>query len=1189
MNLKKENLSEFLYRLNLLYSNMVEFLNKFSESTTTSKDIIEVDYWTSDGTKNTSEIPSVGSMKADITALNKQIQSLISVNDDTLALEFEDGSVKKFDMKKLSQLVDDLESIEDESFTVPTSFRVKNNWFFESFLNPLLYVTVNVADYVDGGNVDKFSVKKIILNVESDADIAFFDNSLSGRSDLEYETVITELRNAGIDFVVDDNIVDMPTSINQNRGNFSVINIYEEDVTDDSGDTVSRRRYELDKLTYRKLVDSVEITENLKVDDILITSDDTEYKILSIDTEKRLVTLELQFGSQPINIGANSLKIKPVPFRSPDLNINMSFDERTVIFVRPISKTLNMSTEKLSKGFAVYSNDLVINLSDDQQVNLETYYRNFVSDFGSILLNFAKERQVPAVDGVTPDAPSLDTTDFKVSWINRHIFEDDALLQLKEKIATKEKLQSEIRESNKKINDLKAQLNSETINQFQKQKIEKDITDEANRKTNLSNQLSTIVSEITLGLKSNTQFQTEPKYRVRGFFDIPDAKTITGGTQEVIQFIVSYRYLSKKGTSANVDQINRTDSTGAEKIDFYSPWTEVYTKIRSKEYDSDSGTYIWSEEDTQNAEVVNINQVDIPIKANEAVEIRVKSISEAGFPINPLTSSWSNTITIEFPEDLETQNDSAVLTQSLLQEETRVQFESELNARGLDVHLLNAVQTGDKYYGHKLTDLASGFFTNEGNIIDAFEVIKSMRDRIEALENAIEQDKGILKVSLTLPNGYVREVKRGEVVSVFAGYYLDDIKVETETQNISYNHGQIAEKTYILTLQNTSKTPLELASRLAGGIDQAVASTIDGDTDYNVNRKYAEVPLSVITLGDGEVGGFKHKAPYQSGHAKSMFIYNRYKNYGLSDDLYADVGTEEVFYRNDSGTGYAYDGSAGSPDLDIPYNEGMYLPYLPGVDHGGGGGTDSDVWVGTNSVSPGTADGDGYLTEFCIHVDHPDIQTATISDAEDFDDLLFPDITTDTQKYPLISHGLYFEIESGGTNDLGGKDYQQVAYRQVTDDTDVISNYPIKLGFATNDEYLIGKYTCGAYLFMGPSIYEDVSIDGNHPRLAKRVIEFGSESSINIPIIFQYRCSDKLEYVGGYRDGGDVLSNISYKKKIGFDIYEKLNTSELSADYGDIFSFDLEVTCRYSREAATDAPVSVSGLNSESVVRYTEV
>jgi hypothetical protein len=127
--------------------------------------------------------------------------------------------------------------------------------------------------------------------------------------------------------------------------------------------------------------------------------------------------------------------------------------------------------------------------------------------------------------------------------------------------------------------------------------------------------------------------------------------------------------------------------------------------------------------------------------------------------------------------------------------------------------------------------------------------------------------------------------------------------------------------------------------------------------------------------------------------------------------------------------------------------------------------------------------------------------------------------------------------------------------------------YPIKLGFGEGDEYLIGKYTCGSYLYIAPTSYEAISTTSLNPVGAKRDLEFGDTKSINIPIVYQFRCSDQLQYVGGFRTTG-ALKNIKYSKTLGIDIYSKNN----------VFSFDLNVSCQYTKETTVIAATASSGI-----------
>jgi hypothetical protein len=125
--------------------------------------------------------------------------------------------------------------------------------------------------------------------------------------------------------------------------------------------------------------------------------------------------------------------------------------------------------------------------------------------------------------------------------------------------------------------------------------------------------------------------------------------------------------------------------------------------------------------------------------------------------------------------------------------------------------------------------------------------------------------------------------------------------------------------------------------------------------------------------------------------------------------------------------------------------------------------------------------------------------------------------------------------------------------------------YPIKSGFVPNDEYLVGRYTCGAYLTLAPTSHETISVDGLSPAGSYKNLEYGADNAIKIPLTFQFRAADKLGYVGGWRaDTPDGLKNIKYTKKLGIDIYTK----------DSVFSFDVKVSGQFQKETAVVTPIT---------------
>jgi hypothetical protein len=74
-------------------------------------------------------------------------------------------------------------------------------------------------------------------------------------------------------------------------------------------------------------------------------------------------------------------------------------------------------------------------------------------------------------------------------------------------------------------------------------------------------------------------------------------------------------------------------------------------------------------------------------------------------------------------------------------------------------------------------------------------------------------------------------------------------------------------------------------------------------------------------------------------------------------------------------------------------------------------------------------------------------------------------------------------------------------------------------------------------------------------------------NSINVPLIFQFRATDNLGFIGGYRLAGNP-SNIIYQKKIGIDIQVRNSAP---------FSFDLLATGSFKKQTLAGYGVGSAG------------
>lgn len=1123
--------------------NSLEILAKLSEIVTSSNETVSIQQTESDGTTTTYLVPSFGRLNDKIDRVDSTTQALAGLGDSSAVIRLPDGTTKKIFE---ASIIRDPQPI--TGLQVPAQFKAKNNWFFESYLNPLLYVSFDVTGLVPD-NMKRAFVKRLIINATTQSIRDYFDTNLKGRNDINYAQLLIDLDAAGITFFTDDEIVDLPVSVMRYRGTFDIMKVVDEEVQITSNNktiTTKKRKYKLDKITYTDILSGTTESKTLVLNDVLLTSDGTKYKVESIDTAERTVVLKRIQGSQALAIGADILTIYSPPYSVKEIQVNVGYDERQIIFIKPIDADFDVASSEYSPGVSIFTNELITATPSGNET-LESFYKAKVTDFGQQLINSAKEKQVPAVYGVQPEAPTLNAANFQVVMVNDHKKDTKEIDAIRQKLATKVELENQVKQLEEAINNKKNDLNnnSSSKSEAERKKLKSDLETLAKEKASKVNLYSSVVHELSTKSKENPVVAEGAKYRIRGFWPIPSAK-VSDKTQdqEIIQFKIAYRYIKKDGNATGTKEIEFIDSDGTVKSGAFSNWIEYKTDIRKRVYNVDTGFYEWAIEDVSDANTVNINQIDISISKGEKVQLKIKSISEAGYPLNPIESEWSDIVTVDFPDDLQISDDSVGILAEISREETRVKFQEELNARGLDLHLLNSFPSGDRYFGHTADNIASGFFTAEGKVIDLFEKLKGIDTELQRLKQLIERAKGTLVVYLLDEQGNVTKIQPNSTTKIFAGFYKDLIKSGSGS-SITYDHGKIITKSYILRMENSAATALELASLLPGG-QSVIAPTSGVSTDYDANRIYGTQPIVVSSASQVSSGSLKHEAPFQSAQVKSLWIYERYKSVGLDETLY--LSGESSFLSSAAiSTSYNYQGQVLS-GTRYPLNGYKLFPFDPTYAVPGTS-TNANVWNGT-----GTGVGGGYLSEFCIHKDHPDA-TGTWAAATFRTSALASDGNGGfIMQYPKFTHALYFSEDI--TSTYGRKQLKYYAPTTYTSGTLYDTHYPTKLGFANNDEYLIGRFSCGAYLYLAPVSYDSIAVDGNTD-VAKRVLEFGEDKGINVPLVFQFRCSDKLGYVGGFRTAGTV-SNITYTKKVGIDIQVKNDS---------MISFDIEVTAKYQPDS----------------------
>lgn len=1041
----------------------------------------------------TVKIPSFGYLKSEIERINKNIDLLSGWNGQgEISMKNSLGEIRTIYSIDGSLQPDKIGQVES-----PKNFTWKPNWFFESFLNPLLNIKIDITNLTEP-SIGSVQVKRIIVE-SNEFNNNWFDYNYLGKSGIDYVALALEMNENSIRWSIDDEVLQInPLELNL-WGSFSVVNWV---------DSTEGKNYVLNTIQYNN-----EKGEkiNLNSGDILISGKSSKWKVVNVDSSANSVRLSKLSGWEPITIGTDTLKLWNNVETKRILEIPLGYNEREFIFLKGINKNTGIISNEWSKGFAFFSNTLVDNLTGE---TLDSYYKKYVTDYSQFFLSISKEKTITAIFGLEPVAPTLSTSNFSVVKINDHKYTKDEEDNIMKKSQQRYLLNSEISQLDLLIAQKKEELGTKKYEGNERNKVKKELESLINTKISKSNQYNSLSKElITIG--KNSPIMEKSKYRIRGFWGMPTPRVDNNNDQqEVIQFLISYRYLRKDGSSGGSKELGFLDANGEKKRGFFSEWIEVKSDIRKKEYIPALGVYKWQNEDPTNPEKININQLDISISANESVEIKIKSISEAGWPVNPLHSKWSESITVEFPESLNSDNSWDSSVQSALDDENRIKFNEELSARNLDLHLEDSYIQNEKYWAHDATSLSSGF-VKDGVIISLYDKLAAIDLELNRLRELVTRAKGALQVWIIDSDGNKIPISNNSTVNVFGGYY----KEETASFAFEDQKGAIINKVFYLGLKNSAASTLELISLYPGAQDE-VLPDIDLLPITDPYQKYAYDKAPIGLSGYQTLVSLNYKdqpLPWQSKQGVGQFVFFRKKDNGLKNDIYKSPQPGDDFWIEPT----------------TPVND----PTGPAF-----------VWAG-GLAQPGN------LTEFSIHTSHPAVATGLT-----FAQLNDPYVSG-YPLYPEFRHSQYFNLESSNANG-------NVQLEYTDTNVSIRGKYPAKIGFTTNDRYLIGKNTCGSYFYPAIITRNDLLVNGTDS-LSSLKIEFGDENEVKVPLVYQYRMEDYFGSsttinegkIGGWNTLNIYPSNILYRKKLGFDI-------KVSGE--NLFSFDVEVTAKFKRDTISE-------------------
>jgi hypothetical protein len=843
--------------------NIVDILTKLNSIATTKESSIQMQIFDETGNLRTFSVPSNESLRADIERLNNNINSLYSIDSPGGSL-VQNPTTNQF--KKIISVDLNVEPSPVNSLSPVVNFKTDPNWFFDSMLDPLLSVEFDLGNQIED-NVRKIQSRRYIIDFAKDSAgelttlgqsaLESFNLTFNGATNIEINAFeswhkttpgVVEPNNPRFDEQVFDLL---PNSLLYD-GIFTIINTEE--------DRINRKLYYvLNTLNYR-VIETGSINK-LAVGDILIvnlTKANSKYKIVEINNSASLprVRFERVEGFDPIAPGNFSMKLySPVNYRKK-VRISIGYDERNVIFVKPINADLNLVARDFSFGTGFYTNELLLSsTSNANGLSLEQFYIDYVYDYGQVLKDLVAKKTPNSLAG-TPNAPTLDVTNFKVVQVNQHLTNtpESNVLKAKHNILVNakselEQLQTAIVSRTQKLKITKFPSLAE------KKKVEKEIADLSNKESGKSKQIANATNEI-LSLSKNPNNKVDPKFRLRGFWSIPEA-VATRGTrpQEVVQFVVQYRYLSKDGRE---NPIETYKLDGSQTKAAFSNWSEYKTDVRKRGYDKSTGEYYWQIENVESAETPNINQIDIPIQANERVELRIKSISEVGWPESPAESDYSEIITVDFPDDLNNVlNENDFILQEATKEDLKVNVKNELSAKGLDEHLSEQININGKVFHHETQSILSGFKDDNGLVLNLFEYLTTLQDKIKTLEDKISRAKGVMEIVIFRNNQeFVISNGSETVFNVECEDYLESYQAPGAPTGRIYQNNVYVIKDFVVRVRNKNTSPLGLLSNRTylqnsqvystrvpqifwvNDKDELLTSDISGSTKTQVNYQY---------------------------------------------------------------------------------------------------------------------------------------------------------------------------------------------------------------------------------------------------------------------------------------------------------------------------------------------------------------
>jgi hypothetical protein len=610
----------------------------------------------------------------------------------------------------------------------------------------------------------------------------------------------------------------------------------------------------------------------LKIGDTLVSKSGTaKYLIIDVNRFENKLQLRRISGIESLQVGIDTLYFNELlPLDGNKIvNVPIGPSKKYIVFLST-ENFKNISYPSVGIKIDTSTYKIVYN---NNTFTLDEFFGQYVTNFAEYLQALLYENSIPITLGIIPNKPNIIAANFKVIQINKHLNDSKTADELSSLQKQKQKIQNDIEYNQSLIRTLQEDIESQKYNsQIEKEYQIQKLTTLRNQVNIFQQNLLTITRDIDNNAIQNNLKNAKPKYRVIGFWDVqPPIYSAQTREQHIIKYDVQYRYLSKNSDTVSNTSYQMIDDNGKKISVSFSAWNNLETVALSK-VKKINGEYSWEENPLDSSDLIKINQCCISINENESIELRVRAISEAGYPISPLKSPWSETLRVDFPVDLRDNNLSSIISQNNI-DLNLAEFNNILDNYGLLKHISGTLQENEKLFLHNAKDITSGQFTAEQKNIPLDIFLNTLISEINVLKKTDVFTNVNISIVDFSENEY--QVINNSSLNIFGGNYADNFNILD-----TLKWGTIIRLKGYIKIRNNNGLPIELRTLVPGVVfDQTTAADY-----YNV----PVVTENQIVQNSKQIIYFRNKD--LSGQASDMFLLVKpklpdVKTYPLSSDI----------------------------------------------------------------------------------------------------------------------------------------------------------------------------------------------------------------------------------------------------------------------------------------------------------------